>query len=318
MATFRKRGRAWVAQVKIQGQFKSKSFPTKAEAEKWAVAVVQQPLDSGRTFRDLMERYLAEVTARKKTSAHETQMIARILRDELATVRLIDLAPAHIAAWRDRRLRTVSANSMRREMAPISHATRIARKEWGWLDRDVTGDVRRPPPDPPRDRVILPEEIDRLCYVLRDDLDTKIGRLAQVIRFAGETGMRQAEISRLEWRDISGRVALVRESKTRAGTNRQVPLTLEAVAILERMRGRESTTVFDLDTATMGAMFHYAKSKAAVEGVTFHDLRHTAITRLAKRLSVMELAKAVGIIDLKTLQTVYYNPDMQDIAAKLD
>jgi peptide/nickel transport system substrate-binding protein len=54
------------------------------------------------------------------------------------------------------------------------------------------------------------------------------------------------------------------------------------------------------------------------EGVTFHDLRHTAITRLAKRLSVMELAKAVGIIDLKTLQTVYYNPDMQDIAAKLD
>ena len=307
-----------MAQVKIQGKFKSKSFPTKAEAEKWAVNIVKQPLDSGRTFRDLMARYLAEVTAHKKTRSHETKMIARILRDDLAEVRLIDLAPAHIAAWRDRRLREVSANSMRREMAPISHATRIARKEWGWLDRDVTGDVRRPPQDPPRDRVLSPEEIDLICYVLRDNLDTKIGRLAQAIRFAGETGMRQAEISRLEWRDITGRVALVRESKTRAGTNRQVPLSLEAVAILERMKGRESTTVFDLDPATMGAMFRYAKRKSGVAEVTFHDLRHTAITKLAKKLSVMELAKAVGIIDLKTLQTVYYNPDMQDIAAKLD
>ena len=38
----------------------------------------------------------------------------------------------------------------------------------------------------------------------------------------------------------------------------------------------------------------------------------------AKRLDVLELAKVTGHRDLRVLSRVYYAPDMQDVASKLD
>lgn len=55
-----------------------------------------------------------------------------------------------------------------------------------------------------------------------------------------------------------------------------------------------------------------------LEDSTFHDTRHTACTWLCQKLNVMELAKMMGIRDLKTLQTVYYNPKATELAPRLD
>ena len=49
----------------------------------------------------------------------------------------------------------------------------------------------------------------------------------------------------------------------------------------------------------------------------FHDSRHEAITRLAKKLNVLDLARMTGIRDLKILN-VYYNETAESMAARLD
>jgi integrase len=49
----------------------------------------------------------------------------------------------------------------------------------------------------------------------------------------------------------------------------------------------------------------------------WHDTRHTAITRLAKKLNVLELARIVGHKDLRNLQ-IYYNESAEELAKKLD
>ena len=54
-----------------------------------------------------------------------------------------------------------------------------------------------------------------------------------------------------------------------------------------------------------------------IEGLTFHDLRHTAVVRLAKKLSPFELAKMVGHRDLKMTLNVYYQQDAEETAKKL-
>lgn len=51
--------------------------------------------------------------------------------------------------------------------------------------------------------------------------------------------------------------------------------------------------------------------------MTFHDARATAITRLSKRLDILELARMVGHRDPRSLM-VYYRKSATDIAAKLD
>jgi integrase len=59
-----------------------------------------------------------------------------------------------------------------------------------------------------------------------------------------------------------------------------------------------------------------ARERAGIEGLTFHDTRHEAITRLAAKLNVLDLARMVGHRDIKQLQ-VYYNAPAEEIAMRL-
>ena len=51
----------------------------------------------------------------------------------------------------------------------------------------------------------------------------------------------------------------------------------------------------------------------ALAGITFHDTRHAACTRLAKKLHVLELARMIGHRDLKSLM-IYFNESAEDTA----
>lgn len=53
-------------------------------------------------------------------------------------------------------------------------------------------------------------------------------------------------------------------------------------------------------------------------GLHFQDTRREALTRLAKKLSVMDLAKVSWHRDISILQNTYYAPDIAELAQKLD
>jgi len=82
------------------------------------------------------------------------------------------------------------------------------------------------------------------------------------------------------------------------------------------MLPKERNTVFDVTKESLDALFRKAKRKALIEDLTFHDTRHEAITRLAKKLNVLELARMVGHRDLKMLM-IYYNETAENLAKKL-
>lgn len=65
------------------------------------------------------------------------------------------------------------------------------------------------------------------------------------------------------------------------------------------------------------AAIRQARDRAGLADLHFHDSRATAITRLAKRLDVLELARMVGHRDLRMLQ-VYYRETAEELAAKLE
>lgn len=75
--------------------------------------------------------------------------------------------------------------------------------------------------------------------------------------------------------------------------------------------------LFELRSASLDALFRKARNKTLIDDLTFHDTRHEAITRLAAKLNVLDLARMAGHRDLKMLQ-VYYNASAEDIAARLD
>lgn len=346
MASFRKRGRTWRVEVCRNGGRRSATFNTKAEAAAWA-AKIEAELVAGRngripadkTFGDLLERYRDEVSSTKRGRRREFVLIERMLRgrlnddppkppDPIVQVRLVDLDASHFAAWRDRRLKEVSPATVLREWNLLSAATYRAVREWKWLPDNPMKEVKRPAAPPPRERRISDEEIGRLLTALGYDRDsapvTQSARIGAAFLFAIETAMRMGEIAHLEWRDVhlDQRYLVVRGDRPGAGktraAHRQVPLSSEAIRILRQMQsvraGGES--VFRLTTQSFDALFRKARARAMIENLHFHDTRHEAITRLAKKIDVLDLARMVGHKDLRQLM-VYYNASASEIADRI-
>ena len=132
MATFRKRADKWQARVQRSGQSSlAKSFNTKADAVKWARHTESQ-LDLGTLapkaamprLDRIVERYLAEVSPTKKGSKQELNRGRQIARTALGLMQLDKITSEVVSKYRDGRLRQVSNNTVRLELAFISVVSR--------------------------------------------------------------------------------------------------------------------------------------------------------------------------------------------------
>jgi integrase len=191
----------------------------------------------------------------------------------------------------------------------------VARKEWGLLSVSPMLDVRKPASPEPRDRLATAAEMERLALSAGTDLTNSTARAFHAFLFAVETGMRAGEIIGLVWErvDLDKRVA--RLAQTKNGTARDVPLSSEAVRLLQALP--RDDPVFALSSASLDALWRKLRDRAVVDDLVFHDSRHLAITRLARKLDVLSLAKMIGHRNLSQLQ-VYFNESAADIAKRLD
>lgn len=113
---------------------------------------------------------------------------------------------------------------------------------------------------------------------------------------------------------INGRVALL--PLTKNGEMREVPLSTAAMEIIHELPHREGP-LFDVQPGTRDELFRRAREKARLSGFTFHDARATALTRLARKVDVLTLARIAGHRDIRTLM-VYFRTSAEDIAKMLD
>lgn len=321
MATFRKRGKTWEVQVAKLGVRKSATFFTKAEAQSWA-ATQEADIIAGKTgtvpdktFGDLLDRYATDVTPTKAGAKWEATRINLFKRDPIAQIHLKKIGQPDFAAWRDRRLKSVSAASVRREWNILSNACRRAVDEWKWLTESPIKGVTKPEAPDARDRLITSAEIEAMKFQFGGDLNTITGRVGQVFAFALETAMRCGEICALTWAviDLNRCILKVQSGKTRAA-RRDVPLSAEAVRILTQFTHRPG--VFEVNEGQVDSLFRKAKKNALVSGFHFHDARANALTMLSKKLDILALARTVGHKDLKMLQ-VYYRESAEDLAKLL-
>ncbi len=74
--------------------------------------------------------------------------------------------------------------------------------------------------------------------------------------------------------------------------------------------------MFGLTVSQKDAPFRKIRDRAAIDDLHFHDTRHEAITRLARRLDILDLARMVRHRDLNQLR-VYYNTTASEIAKRL-
>jgi integrase len=304
VASFRQTRYGWRAEVFRHGVRRSESaFRTKAAAVAWASRTEAEIMAGVRgevpnlTVKAILERYRNEVSPAKKGARWEVIRLMGMERDRIAQVRLRLLDAPHVADWQRRRLQAVSSASVRRERNLLNNVFEIAIKEFRWLRKNPFTGVRRPKDGKPRNRLATDGELKKLH-------ENASPTMSRVITIAVETGMRAGEIASQP--KIHGRVAYLTDTKN--GTAREIPLSAKAA---EAWGGG-----IELTAGSISGLFARLCKDAGITGLTFHDLRHVACTRLAEKLTVLELCAMMGWKDPRHAM-IYYNKTTADIAGKL-
>ena len=318
--------RVWQAHVRRRGYpAQVHTFDTKAEAEAWA-AVIESEIARGvfvsraeaenTTLGEALDRYEREVTPKKKSRSDERYKLGAWRSSGLAARSLASIRGKDLAAWRDAELTRGSATgTVRRKLALLAHLFKVARKEWGMESLASPVDtIQLPPPGQARDRRLQGDEYARLLAAAQ----AYGGEIGPLITWAIETAMRRGEIAamRLEHLDRQARVLLIPETKT--GTPRRIPLSTTAVATLNALPRRPDGHVWSMRPDSISQAFERVCKAAGIEGLTFHDLRHEAASRLSEKgFEAMEVAAITGH---KTMQMVkrYTHFRAEDLVGRLD
>jgi integrase len=321
----RTKRRAWGFTVTLVDGRRVKSYRsewTKEQAEaELAKALLgvepARPKTGGLTVAQAVERYLA-AKARKRSLANDRRIVKHLKAELGADTPLAELTADRISQYRAARLsavrkigtgeaateRPLTAAAVNRPLALLRHLLRLAREEWGALDEVPRIRLEREPQG--RIRWLEPDEEVRLLAAC-DKSRTK--HLAAVVKVALETGLRRGELLGLTWSQVDMSRGVLRLEVTKSGRRREVPMrqaVYEALATRPEPHSGRVWPVGDVRKA-----FENAVVEAKLDGLHFHDLRHSFASWFVMRGgSLQALQTILGHADIKmTLRYAHLAPD---------
>lgn len=329
MASFRKIKGKVLVEVRIKGRYESKVHSTKAAAKIWAHETEHRIRQSkgvllGKSFAEALSRYAEEETPKKKGARWESIRIRRLREDKIAVIQLSDLQQSDFEDFIERYTQNgLKGSSINRYLSVFSVVLSKARsKKWRWLADNPMSELNWPDESPHRTKVINKDEQEAIITALGFEEDKPIvtirQRIAVAFLFAIETAMRYGEIWGMVWENINWDECYVHLPETKNGTSRNVPLSIRAIQLLDKIRSASQGPVIGTNPKSSEVIFRKITELLGYNKgfIHFHDTRHTAITLLAPKLHILDLAKMTGHKNLKELMT-YYNPTPKSIADKL-
>ena len=317
----------WAIQIDVAGQRPSSTHATKSAAIAWAAAKtleikLQASGQAGtiKTLGDALKRYALEVSPGHRGWRWEIIRLAAYQKPGSGLpvhAKLSDLTTAHMSAWRDARLLATSRGTVLRDIGLLSAVFQTAQLEWDWIQINPLTNMRKPSAPAHRDVLITGLQTRKILRALgyaSGPIKSVSQAVAVCFLTALSTGMRSGELCGLTWANVYPTHCVLPVTKN--GKRRDVPLSTVAVRLIERMRGFDPVLVFGLGVQSKDALFRRARDRAGLSGLTFHDTRHSAATRIAPLVDVLTLCKIFGWSNTSQA-LVYFNPAAADIAKRL-
>lgn len=286
----------WRAQVRRAGVYRAATFTSRREAKDWAAAMESQathiaasgyaPPPKDATLADLIDKYVETTQPTGKTKLATLAMLKR----ELGKVKLTALSALVLRDFIDRRREqgaggvTIAADLsfLSAVLKWARHARRIDMPDRLAMDARASLSYRgMETRSTERDREPTDEELQRLFDYWQRNPWQRIP-MPLLCRFALATGMRQAEITRLEVEDLdrAAKTIVIRDRKDprkKIGNHQTVPLLPDAWAIVEEvLADRDTGFLFPYRESSISTAFTRACKQVGIEDLHFHDLRHRA------------------------------------------
>lgn len=265
-------GSAWQAIVRRKGHpSKSKAFPKKILAERWAAKVETElsealhvgSLASVTPVKDLLTKYRDEISIRKKGHTVEQYRIATLI-EHFGGIILSRLTAQMVVDYVDERLEEVTSDSVRKELNLFSHAIDTGMALWHvqmpanpvTTARNILRVTHTLKPGNKRDRRPTQEELTILYG----------SHIGSIVEFAVETAMRRGEILNMRPEHRNGNELHIPITKT--GQPRTIPLSRRACKILDEK------PAWDIEPHSLSQAFRRVCEANKIHDLRFHDMRH--------------------------------------------
>jgi len=275
-------------------------------------------------------RYIEHDRQRKQSTITDYKHMVTKLKAALGSLRLADMTPERLEAYRDELIAQGLANRTINKYLIVLHGIfQRAMKTQRLLANPMRLVEKRPNPRAAGIDVYSREEVMALVRAAASEQD------AAIYLTAAFTGLRMGELLALRWRDVDFPLDSVhvrrsftggKEDTPKSGRERTVPMADEVAQALARLSQRKMFTSDD-DLVFCGALgghlmpsdlrlrYKAAIRKAELRNLRFHDLRHTFGTHAIRTADSREVMEWMGHQDLKTTQ-IYLSFKPQADAAK--
>lgn len=272
--------------------FEREHFPARAAATR------------GATLKDAADAFLAE-KAHKKSIQDDRERLAKAVA-YFADKPLVEIGRADIVAFLGQ-LKTRSGDeatpATRNRYRAVLNTTFKVAVQNGMASTNPVQTIEPLPEHNERDRVASEAELQEILAEADPELAT-------LVTIAVWTGMRLSEILGIQPSHINWKAKSIRLGKTKTGRKRTVPMAPPVEAALRKQSHFESTS------AQVSKRFHDLVERLGIEDLRFHDLRHTACTRMRQAgIDVFTMASISGHETLDMLRRYMTITEADQLAA---
>ncbi|MBI3655100.1 MAG: site-specific integrase [Acidobacteria bacterium] len=199
---------------------------------------------------------------------------------------------------REEATRPVRPASVNRELSVLSKMLTIAVQE-KWISINPVKSVPRLREDNHLERVLTREEEDRLlaaCAAIK-----KAPHLRAIVVIAIYMGCRLSEILRLKWEQVDLNHNWITLIKTKNGRVRRVDINSKLRKVFVKLfEQANSEFIFpsklrkDKNLGCVKKGFHSVCRQAEIQGIRFHDLRHTWASRMLEKGNSPAVVRDLG------------------------
>lgn len=301
MGTVFQRGNSWAIEYRLaSGRMKresvgKRSVITKTMAKEILRKREQQVKLGQEDMLDVIIPTVNEISPEYLHYQKEVKQIRSYMRSEQAvshfsklfgTKKLNEISASDIDIYKQRRLEDgIKINTIVRDLVVIRHLFNYAYSRKIFFGRNPVSESGLPQVNDKKERVLTVSEQDLLLKHSSPELEL-------IITFALNTCMRRDELLFLDWDWVDLKEGFINlpHTHSKSKKSRKVPINnvIRKILLEKKLQSDGHEYVFNLSDTKSGSRtwlqreFRNACKKAGIEGLRFHDLRHTAATRLVE------------------------------------
>jgi len=313
MGTVFLRGNSWVGEYKDRGKVVRKTFGKKGVITKTLAKEMLNKLEQRvklkqydlldaeiPTFTEYGKEYLEYQKNVKKIRSHDrTKQCIEHFERYYGNYLLSDINAEDIDLFKQGRLSEgIKQNTLARELQVIRNLFNHANNRNKFFGKNPVSESGIQYTNDKKERVLTIDEEKSL-------LEVSPRHLKHVIQIALNTGMRRGEILGLQWDwiDFEENYIYLPQTHTKTQKSRKIPINeiVRRILLERKLLSGGSQFVFPSEESKTGHLnwlrrsFTTACKNAKIEDLRFHDLRHTAATRLIESgIPLHAVAKLLG------------------------